>query len=236
MPVVTNNSIFASTGGALPARISGPAAGGQPLWGLNDRGASSSNASLFATDPWDTFVLGGRQLPGMCELIPGGVSAVQLNVKKDVGSNNTRITYTGYLAKKFSVICEICTVDQWAELQNIIDIFWPAPNKVSTLSQLAVSVGHPNLSALKIHSAVLEGVSLLTPGRSGEGFKMMTFLFQENPPRSPKLKSVIKSAGPPAEDDAHGPNSHQRGATPPKAQPPSSNPANASVSGAPVSE
>jgi hypothetical protein len=210
----------------------GPGGGGQPVWGRNDQGESSSDAPLFYTDPWDTFWLGNRQLPGECELIPSGIAAIQLNVKKGVGSNVNRITYAGYLAKKFSITCEICTAAQWAELQDILDVYWVIPNKSSTLSQLAISVVHPALAPIHIYSAVLESVTPMVRGKSGEGFKMMTFLFQENPPA--KKKNVTKSAGPPAEDPQLA-NSNQRGGTP-KPTPPSSNPANASVGGAPVSE
>ena len=234
MPVVTNNAPLGGIDeGQAPAVRFGPAGGGQPLWGLNDRGMSSSDANLFSTDPWDTFWLGSRQLPGECELIGGGVAAIELNVKKGVGSNANRITFAGYVAKKFSVTCEICTAAQWAELQDILDVYWATPNKKSQLSQLAVNVVHPALAAIHIYSAVLESVSPMGRGKSGEGFKMMTFLFQENPPKGPK-KNVTKSAGPPAESTAE-PNSHQPGATP-VAAPPSANPANASVLGPPVSK
>jgi hypothetical protein len=219
-------------GNAPLAQVLGPAGGGQPLWGLNDQGSSSSDAQLFSTDPWDTFYMGTRQLPGECELIPGGIAAIELNVKKGKGSNVTRITYAGYAAKKFSITCEICTAAQWAELQDIIDVYWTIPNKVSNLSQIAVSVFHPNLAWIKIFSAVLEDVTPLVRGKSGEGFMMTTLTFQENPPAAAK-KNVTKSAGPPAEAPSL-PNSNQRGGTP-KPTPPSSNPINASVLGAPIS-
>jgi hypothetical protein len=209
----------------------GPAGGGQPMWGLNDNGVNSSSAPLFSTDPWDKFWIGTRQLPGECELIPGGVAAIELNVKKGKGSNVTRLTYAGYAAKKFSVTCEICTDEQWAELQDIIDVYWTTPNKASNISQIAVSVFHPNLAWIKIYSAVLENITPLVRGKSGEGFMMTTLLFQENPPSSNPKKNVTKSAGPPAETSSPSvPSSFQSGgsATP---VPPSSNPANASTSG-----
>ena len=211
----------------------GPGGGGQPVWGRNDQGESSSDAPLFATDPWDTFWLGTRQLPGQCEISPGGVAAVEVNVKKGKGTAGARVTLAGYAPKQFQVTCEICTAAQWAELQDIIDVYWTIPNKTSNLSQIAVSVFHPNLAWIKIFSAVLVQVTPLVRGKSGEGFKMTTLTFQENATPQ-KNKNVTKSAGPPAEDP-NLPNSNQRGGTP-KPTPPSSNPANASVGGAPVSE
>ena len=106
----------------------------------------------------------------------------------------------------------------------------------SNSSQIAVSVFHPNLAWIKIYSAVLQSVTPLVRGKSGEGFKMTTLTFQENPPAANPKKNVTKSAGPPAEDP-NLPNSSQVGASgkeinfsPP---PPSANPANASVLGAP---
>jgi hypothetical protein len=209
----------------------GPAGGGQPMWGLNDQGFSSSDAPLFSTDPWDVFWLGTRKLPGECDIVPGGVAAVEVNVKKGKGTSGARVTLAGYAPKQFQVTCEICTDDQWAELQDIIDVYWTTPNKASNLTQIAVSVFHPNLAWIKIYSAVLVGVTPLVRGKSGEGFKMTTLTFQEN--AQPTKKNVTKSAGPPAEDKGL-PDSHQAGGTP--ATPPSSVPANASVLGAPVSE
>lgn len=211
----------------------GPAGGGQPIWGLNDQGASSSTAPLFATDQWDRFWMGTRLLPGECEVMPGGIAAVEVNVKKGKGTAGARVTLAGYAPKQFQVTCEICTAEQWAELQDIIDVYWTTPNKASNLTQIAVSVFHPNLAWIKIFSAVLVGVTPLVRGKSGEGFMSTTLTFQENATPQPK-KNVTKSAGPPAEAPSL-PNSNQAGATP-AATPPSSVPANASTSGAPVSE
>jgi hypothetical protein len=212
-------------------QIASPAGGGAPLWGLNDQGFSSNEGPLFATDPWDTFWLGTRQLPGVCDVKPGSVARLQIDRKKPKGSDGARLTITGYDPREFQVTCEICTVDQWNELQDIVDVYWTIPGKTRNTAQVAISVYHPNLQWLKIYSAVLAGITPLVPG-SIEGAKMTTLTFQEN--FAPKPKNVTASAGPSsvAEDKRLPPSTAPQNQTP---APPSSNSANLGLSGPPPS-
>lgn len=203
----------------------GPGGGGQPLWGLNDQGFSSSFAPLFFTDPWDTFWIGTRQMPGECNVLNGAIAQIEINKKKGKGTDGARLTLAGYDPGEFPVTVEITTAEQWAELQDIVDIYWTIPNKGSTIPQVAVTVYHPNLAWLKIYSAVLKHISPMAPGKV-EGSKMTTLTFQENV-ATKKHRNVTKSAGPPAEAPQL-PNSNQIGGS---TAPPSANAGNASTSG-----
>ena len=207
----------------------GPAGGGVPVWGLNDDGFSFNEGPLFATDPWDTFWLGVRQMPGECKLDQGTVAAVEVNKKKGKGLDGARITITGYDPQKFSLQVQIATSQQWSELQDIIDVYWTIPGKTRNIAQIAISVYHPGLAFLKIYSAVLIGISLPVDGKI-EGAKTITFQFHEAPNITVK-KNVTKTAGPPAEDKRKPPSANLQNKTP---DPPSSVAANASTSGPPL--
>ena len=125
--------------GAENAELDGslsPAGGGQPFWGLNDAGQSPNQGPLFATDPWDTFWLGTRQLPGECELQPGQIASIEINKKKGKGLDGARLTITGYDPLQFSVTCQIATPAQWAELQDIVDVYWTIPGKTRNISTM----------------------------------------------------------------------------------------------------
>lgn len=176
----------------------GPSGGGQPFWGLNDQGDSSSDAPLFSTDPWDTFWLGTRQLPGECTLIVGDIAQIEINSKKGKGIDGARLTVSGMKSGKFRVSCQIVTAAQWAEIQDVVDVYWRNPGKVSNLSQVSVSVYHPALAFVKCYSAVIAGV---TPPQDGkiEGAKNVLFEFVWSIYVAQK-KNVTKTAGPPARD------------------------------------
>jgi hypothetical protein len=204
----------------------GPAGGGQPFWGLNDEGASANEAPLFSTDPWDTFFLGARQLPGECELQGVQVARIEVNKKKGKGLDGARITLAGYDPREFQVLCQIATPAQWAELEDVVDVYWRIPGKKSTLSQVTITVGHPGLAFLKIYTAVLIGITPPMPGKI-DGTKVVTFSFLEAP-QVPKKKNVTKSAGPPAEDHRK-PSAAKLGNAPPP--PPSSKPENLGLGG-----
>lgn len=204
----------------------GPAGGGQPFWGLNDEGQSSGEGPLFSTDPWDTFFLGARQLPGECELQGAQVARIEVNKKKGKGLDGARITLTGYDPREFQVVCQIATPEQWSELQDIVDIYWRIPGKASNLSQVTLTVGHPGLAFLKIYTAVLVGVTPPLPGKI-DGTKAVTFSFLEAP-QVTKKKNVTKSAGPPAEDKRKPASTRLGNETPP---PPSSKKSNLGTGG-----
>ena len=203
----------------------GPGGGGTPFVGLNDQGQSSNEAPLFFTDPTDTFFLGTRQLPGECSLQAVQIARIEVNKKKGKGLDGARITLAGYDPREFQVVTQITTPEQQAEIDDVLDVYWRIPGKTSNLSQVALTVGHPRLAALKIYTAVLVGVSFadgkLSPSTAA------TFSFQEAPYIQRK-KNVTKSAGPPAQDPRK-PNSSKLANA--AVEPPSSKAENLSTSG-----
>jgi hypothetical protein len=173
----------------------GPAGGGVPFWGLNKYGTSENEGPLFADDPWSSFWLGTRQLPGECSISQSQVARLEVNKKKGKGIDGARITVSGYDPREFSVVCQIATPAQLAELEDIYDVYWVVPGKVRNLTQIAVSVYHPGLAMLKIYAAVLVGISIPVDGKI-EGAKNVTFTFQES--TLPTVKNVTKSNSAPA--------------------------------------
>lgn len=210
------------------AQVLGPTGGGQPFWGLNDAGVSSNEAPLFATDPYDTFWLGTRQLPGECSLMVGDVAQLELNIKKGKGLDGARITVTGMKAGKFQLSCQIVTPEQWAEIQDVRDVYWRSPGKTSNLSQVAISVFHPALASVDVYSAVIDGWSPPQDGKV-EGAKNVVISFVWSI-YVPKKKNVTKSSAAPAEDARKPASAKLQNETPPA---PSSDPANASTGGPP---
>lgn len=177
-----------------------PGGGGQPFWGRNDAGVSSNTGPLFAVDPWDTFWLGARQLPGECTLIVGDIVQLEINSKKGKGLDGARLTAAGFTSGKFQISCQIATDEQWAEIQDVVDIYWRNPGKTSNLSQISLSIYHPGLAFVKVYSAVLYGV---TPPQDGkiEGAKNVVFSFRWAPyVAAAAKKKVTQSSGPSAED------------------------------------
>lgn len=203
----------------------GPAGGGSPFPGLNDQGASSNEAPLFFKDPHDTFYMGTRRLPGECALEATQVARIEVNKKKGKGTDSARITLAGYDPREFRVTTQITTQAQQVELEDILDVYWRTPGKTSNLSQVAITVSHPKLTALKIHTAVLVGVSI-TDGKLTPSLAAI-FSFQEAPYVAQK-KNVTKSAGPPAQDPRKPSAASLANETP---APPSSKPENLSTRG-----
>jgi hypothetical protein len=158
----------------------GPAAAiggsGASFWGLNDSGVSPNDAPLFASNPWDTFWINGRRMPGECSLLPGSIARLEVIRKKGKERDGADVTVSGYDPREFSITVQISTPEQWAEYLEVLRDNWPAPGKVRR--RVAVLVAHPNLAALQINTAVLAGVSPMVDGKI-DGAKYSTWSFQE---------------------------------------------------------
>lgn len=176
----------------------GPGGGGQPFWGLNDDLGSSNEGPKFATDPWDTFWIGKRQLPGECTLIVGDIVQIEINSKKGKNLDGARLTAAGFESGRFQIACQIATEEQWEEIQDVVDIYWRNPGKSSNLSQIALSVFHPGLAFVKVYTAVLYGVSPPQDAKI-ENAKNVIFSFRWAPYIPNQKKRKVVSSGPPAE-------------------------------------
>lgn len=160
-------------------------------------GNGSHIGKLFSGDPWDTVVIGGMKLPGLCEV--RGLAQLELDKKKPKGSNGVTLTVTGYEPGPFEITCTVWTSEQWDWLQDWINKFWALPrksrpttvekkvrtgsnpdgspkiSKVSSknkASQVALQIEHPALAVLGISSCVVQAVSIPEPG-SFEGSKVV---------------------------------------------------------------
>jgi hypothetical protein len=166
---------------------------GIAFWGLNDKGTSCAEGTLYAADVWDTFICADMVFPGICELRGLGVATIDMVVKKAKGHTGARVTFGGYDPKQFEVACEIATPDQWDVLQDICEQLWrwQRQRKAPKQQEIALDVRHPDLARLGIDQAVLIG---MPPAEKGtfEGAKVFKFRFQEYLP--PVQTNVTKSA------------------------------------------
>jgi hypothetical protein len=151
---------------------------GAAFWGLNDKGQSCAEGSLYAGDVWDTFIVAGMVLPGICELHGLGVASIDLIVKKAKGHTGAQVTFGGYDPKQFEVWCVIATPEQWEVFQDVCDALWRGQKAAPKDTDLALEVSHPDLDRMKINQAVLIGTP---PGENGpfEGSKVFKLKFQE---------------------------------------------------------
>ncbi|HVV50483.1 MAG TPA: hypothetical protein VHO06_12535 [Polyangia bacterium] len=205
------------------------AGGPEPFWGLNADGFSENEGPLYASDPWDTFHVGGYQLPGECTLIAGDVVRLEINSKKGKGEDIGRITASGWKAGQFQVRCQIATPAQWLELKRIRDLIFRPPGKISG-RPITFTVAHPALAFVHVDIAVLEGIAPPQDGKL-EGAKDVMFYFRWSLSDVPK-NNVTKSSTPPAlpEDPKKPKSSGLQNGTP---DPPESSAENVSTSGPP---
>lgn len=170
-----------------------------PFWGLNKDGKCANEGPLFATDPWDTFWIGTRQVPGECVLEPGGIAQLEVIRKKGKGTDGAKLTLAGLDSKEFRVVVQIATPEQWAELQDVKNTYWRILNKTNPKADAAIAVRHPGLAFLNVYSAVLKGVSPPVEGKL-DGAMYVTFTFLQWDKVSNKNVAKTADSAPPPED------------------------------------
>ena len=183
---------------------------GAPFWGN-----AAHIGPAFSDDPWDQVVL-GDPLPGVCEV--RGIAQLELDKKKQKGTNGLTLTVTGYQPSPFEVSVVLTTEEQWDFMQAWIDKFWLAPQKQrpqfttskkrtgsnedgspkfttvrvkNRAPQVAVDISHPALDALGIVSCVIQGVSIVENGPS-EGTKVIKIKVVEH--RASERTDATKTA------------------------------------------
>ena len=179
-------------------------------------GNASHIGATFADDPWDIVELGGDPLPGICEV--KGLAQLELDKKKQKGTNGLTLTVTGYQPGPFEITCTVWTQEQWEFLLAWIQKFWIQPqlaraefsevNKRTSSTedgkpiykkvkvknrapQVALDVRHPALEAIGIMACTIQGISM-PESTSAEGFKMVRIKVVEHKP-SGKV-TVVKTA------------------------------------------
>ena len=149
----------------------------------------------YSDHPWDTAWMGGKQLPGLCE-VANGLTEIGIDMKKPDGADGSTITVKGYKPGKFEISCTVWTEEQWTALQDVIGTVWRRAQKGSKLKSLAFDVSHPALQLLEVHSCVVQAVTYPQPGKF-EGSKVVQFKCLENVPagKHSKTQTVSKAPG-----------------------------------------
>lgn len=178
-------------------------------------GNAAAEGPTFAPHPWDIVFI-GDPLPGICEV--KGIAQLELDKKKQKGTNGLTLTVTGYQPSPFEVAVLLWTQEQWEFMQAWIDKFWITPQKerpqftttkkrtgsnkdgtpiftsVTTKNrapQVAVDISHPALAAIGIASCTVQGISI-PEAASAEGTKTIKIKVVENRPS--EKKTVVKTA------------------------------------------
>lgn len=180
-------------------------------------GNAANEGPTFSSDPWDKVYLGGTALPGICEV--KGLAQLELDKKKQKGTNGLTLTVTGYQPGPFEVVCTVWTQAQWEYLLGWIDLYWLTPQaarpqftktkkrtgsdektgksifkEVTTKNrqpQVAIDIQHPAVAAIGITSCTIQGVSI-PESASADGVKAIHIKVVENRPS--EAKTITKTA------------------------------------------
>jgi len=158
------------------------------FWG---RGTQGYEGPLYAPNPHDLVVLGGRKLPGKCSV--EALPTLEYGREKAPGRDGAAIILQGYLPGPIDIEVLMWTEEQWVVFQEVMDLVWTRPGKISSgfsergvqffssidktgaersqiakgaalAEQRAVTIGHPALQEAKISLVVITGRSLPKPG------------------------------------------------------------------------
>ena len=123
-------------------------------------GAASTDADAKAfaqkLDAWNTVVLGGRPLPGLCEVSGDGVEHA-IDVKKVPGKKKITITDLGRDVGKYTIKIVIWTQTQWQDAQGLRDFLQPLSNGGDLQ---ALDVQHVALNWLGVKSLFINKVGV----------------------------------------------------------------------------
>jgi hypothetical protein len=167
------------------------------FWAQNSMGFEGE---LYASNPWDTVTLGGKQLPGLCEV--RGLPRLQLDRQKVNGQDGATLIERGYLPGPIEIKVTIWTPEQWEVMQDVISAIWRKPGKIATTQkkvsqsqikkeakvaeQAALDIDYPGAAMLRIKSVVVDGLSMPEPG-SGEQVRVISIKCVEYVPTQPTV-------------------------------------------------
>lgn len=169
-------------------------------------GNAAHEGPTFALDPWDLVTI-GDPLPGVCEV--KGIAQLELDKKKQKGTNGLTLTVTGYQPSPFEVSVVTWTEEQKEFLEAWIEKWWLTPRRerpqfVATKKKdgttvrtknrapmVAVDIDHPALQMLGIISCTIQGISIPEAGPF-EGSKIIKIKVVEHV--APDGKNVVKTA------------------------------------------
>jgi hypothetical protein len=161
---------------------------GAAFWGRGDQGYEGP---LYAPNPHDLVILGGKKLPGKCEV--KALPTQEYGREKAPGRDGAAIILQGYLPGPIDIAVLMWTPEQWEVFQDVMDLVWNRPGKISSgfskrgqqffssidktaseagqisrgaalAEQRAITIGHPALQEANITKVVVTGRSLPEPG------------------------------------------------------------------------
>lgn len=129
-----------------------------PAGAVNPNGYEGA---LFATNRWETVIIGGNQLPGLCEV--DAKPKKRHDKRGAAGEDGTSTTMHGYEGAEVTVSVRIWTPQQWTEFKRVRALFWPAFGKGNSPS---FDIDHPDLANLGIKSVKVVEVGTGRPGKA----------------------------------------------------------------------
>jgi hypothetical protein len=117
---------------------------------------------VIAENPWDTVIINGNSLPGLCKI--KGLPTLAFDKKKGNGVDGATITVHGYLPGPIDIEVLMWTSPQFDKFLTLVSQIWRKPNKKSKLDDLWVRISHPGLDVWGINQVVILGVSVPEDG------------------------------------------------------------------------
>lgn len=139
---------------------------------------------------WDTVVLGGRTLPGLCSV--KGKKAGRIDKKQTPGKTGVVITHLGYEPAQVDIEMRIWTPRHWADWMGMIADFQP---KAKRGPPAAFSVVYPSLNVYGIVQLYIVAIGLPRDIHP-RGTKQIDLTCQEWNPESIDATNTVKALKP----------------------------------------
>ncbi len=164
---------------------------------------------LYAENPWDMVILGGKPLPGLCTI--KCEPQLQIDQQKGPKHDGARLTLHGVLPSPIEIGVTIWTQEQWATFVTLVPLWWRKPekdaaslkalasaNKVSAreaqLMQAASSIFHPSLIPYGITQVIVRGPSIPEDGPVPQSKIIRIKCIEYQPPTQKTAPSKVKPA------------------------------------------
>jgi hypothetical protein len=204
-----------------------------PFW---DAISDGYEGPLYSPNPWETVVIDGYKLPGICKVT--ATSKQRIEIKKTKGKDGAKTILLGIDPSSVDIEIMIWTSVQLAELVKVLRAIWRRPSKAANAdreqpttadvtAQAALTIETPACAMVNILSVVLEGVQPLVLQPDGTAKMKITAIQYIKPPAKSTVRRVDGSGrvniakpfqGSQNASAIHRPSEHEAGPTVP--QPP----------------
>jgi hypothetical protein len=160
------------------------------FWSANEESGDVRGWNQLYATGWDTVILGGLQMPGVCEVD----CETQRHVQKKKGQEDgARPTYRGQDPAPVTIKVKISTSEQWAKYQEVKAKLWPAGGK-GTPAPLPIS--HPSTEEMRVHNVIIKKVTSAR-AEGAHGVRVSTWTCEEFfPPKKSHKKGVATPTAP----------------------------------------